>query len=312
MRTSRPESERKAEGERMDGLDARLRAGWLDFARAEQAIARYLLDNMEEVPFETGAVIAAAAGVSEASVARFVRRLGFADLKDLKRDLRRRSRIEAAELDNADSRFRIGGPNQERLARSLQMEQAALAAAYGLAHGKLWDRIVALLAESEHVNCVGFQAVKGLALDFSTRMRWVRAGVRFAEGLGGTYSEILTEDPKRSCVVMVDTAEYSAMTFRLAAEIKQRRIPLIVVTDRYSHWAQEFTDLALEVSTRVDLYWDSTAAISAVLTLLMHAVAEQLGSKAQKRMDELEQIAGNLKTFRKMPRRLGPLKGRRV
>jgi DNA-binding MurR/RpiR family transcriptional regulator len=286
-------------------LDARLRAGWLSFARAEQAIAKYLLDNMDEVPFETGATIAEAAGVSEASVARFARRLGFADLKDLKRDLRRRSRVD---LDNAASRFRIGGPNQERLARSLQMEQAALAAAYGLAHGKLWDRIVALVAESAHVNCVGFQAVKGLALDFSTRLRWVRSGVRFAEGLGGTFSEILTEDPKHSCVVLVDTAEYAAMTFRLAAEIKQRRIPLIVVTDKYSHWAADFTDLALEVSTRVDLYWDSTAAISAVLTLLTHEVAEKLGHKAEKRMDELERIAGNLQTFRKMPKRLWPQK----
>jgi DNA-binding MurR/RpiR family transcriptional regulator len=289
-------------------LDARLRAGWLDFARAEQAIAKYLLDNMDEIPFETGAIIAAAAGVSEASVARFAQRLGFADLKDLKRDLRRRNR---ADLDNAASRFRIGGPNQDRLARSLQMEQAALAAAYGLAHGKLWDRIVALLADSEQVNCVGFQAVKGLALDFATRMRWVRGGVHFAEGLGGTFSEILTENPKHSCVVMVDTAEYAAMTFRLAAEIRQRHIPLIVVTDKYSHWAADFTDMALEVSTRVDLYWDSTAAISAVLTLLTHAVAEKLGHKTEKRMDELEQIAGSLQTFRKMPKRLWPQKGER-
>jgi DNA-binding MurR/RpiR family transcriptional regulator len=258
------------------------------------------------VPFETGATIAAAAGVSEASVARFAQRLGFADLKDLKRGLRRQNR---ADLDNAASRFRIGGPNQERLARSLQMEQAALAAAYGLAHGKLWDRIVALLADSEQVNCVGFQAVKGLALDFATRMRWVRAGVHFAEGLGGTFSEILTENPRHSCVVMVDTAEYAAMTFRLAAEIRKHHIPLIVVTDKYSHWAADFTDMALEVSTRVDLYWDSTAAISAVLTLLTHAVAEKIGHKAEKRMDELEQIAGSLQTFRKMPKRLWPQKG---
>src|SRR5689334_23161317 len=304
---------RTARGEAVgpkDGLDARLRAGWLGFARAEQAIARYLLDNMDEVPFETGAVIASAAGVSEASVARFVRRLGFADLKDLKRDLRRRNRKGAA-LDNAEARFRIGGLEQERLARSLRMEQEALAAAYELAHGKLWDRMVTLLTETDHVNCVGFQAVKGLALDFSTRLRWVRGGVRFAEGIGGTYSEILTDNPQRSCVVMVDIAEYAAMTFALAAEIKRRRIPLIVVTDRYSHWAQDFTDLALEVSTRVDLYWDSTSAISAVLTLLTHAVAEKLGKKAEKRMEELEDIAANLRTFRQIPKRSGALRARR-
>jgi DNA-binding MurR/RpiR family transcriptional regulator len=291
-------------------LDARLRAGWLRFARAEQAIARYLLDNMDEVPFETGAVIASAAGVSEASVARFVRRLGFADLKDLKRDLRHRNRTKGAALDNAEARFRIGGLEQERLARSLRMEQEALAAAYELAHGKVWDRMVKLLAETDRVNCVGFQAVKGLALDFSTRLRWVRGGVRFAEGVGGTYSEILTENPRRSCVVMVDTAEYAAMTFALAAEIKRRGIPLIVVTDRYSHWAQDFTDLALEVSTRVDLYWDSTSAISAMLTLLTHSVAEKLGQNAEKRMEELEEIAASLRTFRQIPKRSSALRAR--
>ena len=62
------------------------------------------------------------------------------------------------------------------------MEQAALAAAYGLAHGKLWDWIVALLAERAHVNCVAFQAVKGVALDFATRMRWVRGGRALRRG----------------------------------------------------------------------------------------------------------------------------------
>jgi len=185
------------------------------------------------------------------------------------------------------------------------MEQQALAAAYNLAHGEIWDRIVDALSNTPRINCVGFQAVKGLALDFSTRLKWVRGGVRFAEGLGGTFSEVLTDDVGRSCVVLVDTAEYAAMTFRLCQEIQRRNIPLIVVTDKYSHWSKEFTDLSLEVSTRVDLYWDSMSAISSMLTLLTHAVAERLGSKTVERMDELEELAGNLRTFRKIPRRVG-------
>ncbi|HEU4825737.1 MAG TPA: MurR/RpiR family transcriptional regulator [Dongiaceae bacterium] len=284
-------------------LEARLRTGWLNFARTEEAIARYLLANADDIPFETGATIAAGARVSEASVTRFVRRLGYADLKELKRGLRTKARVSHSGLDSAELRFRIGGKEQERLARSLEMEQRALAAAYNLAQGRTWSQIVHLLGTADHVNCVGFQAVKGLALDFATRLRWVRPGVRFAEGLGGTYSEILTDDISNSCVVLVDTAEYASMTFRLCDQIKRRRIPLVVVTDKYSHWAKEFTPLALEISTRVDLYWDSMSAISSILTLLTHAVAEQLGASAEKRMDELEDIAGILRTFRKPPRR---------
>ena len=87
-------------------LETRLREGWLDFARGEQAIANFLLANMHDAAFETGAVIAAGAGVSEASVARFARKLGYNDLKDMKRGLRQKSNAKG--LDNAASRFRIG------------------------------------------------------------------------------------------------------------------------------------------------------------------------------------------------------------
>ena len=284
-------------------LEVRLREGWLDFAKSEQAIATFLMDNMHDAAFETGAVIAAGAGVSEASVARFARKLGYNDLKDMKRGLRYKRGADG--LDNAASRFRIGGDEHGRLARSLEMETQALTAAYNLAHGKTWDKIVHHLSTVPRINCVGFQAVKGLALDFSTRLKWVRGGVRFAEGLSGTYSEILTDDLGESCVVLIDTAEYAAMTFRLCQEIQERKIPLIVVTDKYSHWSREFTDLSLEVSTRVDLYWDAMSAISSILNLLTHAVAERLGDKTENRMAELENLAGSLRTFRKIPRRVG-------
>lgn len=307
MRGARNKAEQRQAGAdetAPSALDARLRAGWLDFARTEQAIASYLLANAHDIPFETGATIAAGAGVSEASVTRFVRRLGYSDLKDMKRGLRSKPRRTDDSLDSAELRFRIGGKDHDRMVRSLEMEQRALAAAYNLAQGKVWDEIIDLLSNCDHVNCVGFQAVKGLALDFATRLRWVRPGVRFAEGLGGTYSEILADNVKNSCVLLVDTAEYAAMTFRLCEQIKRCRIPLIVVTDRYSHWAKDYTPLALEVSTRVDLYWDSMSAISSILNLLTHAVAEKIGKPAEKRMDQLEDIAGVLRTFRKPPRRV--------
>lgn len=293
------------------GLESRLRDGWLDFGRTEQAIAKYLLSNMHDVPFETGATIAATAGVSEASVTRFVRKLGYGHLKHLKRDLRGRRALPGAGLDDAAQRYQLGGAEKERLSHSLEMEQHALAAAYDLVHSPAWDRMVEHLSNTERVNCIGFQAVKGLALDFTTRLQWVRPGVHFVEGLDGTYSEILTDDPGKSCVLLIDTAEYAALTFRLCEEVQRRGVPLLVVTDKYSHWAKEFTDLALEVSTHVDLYWDSMSAVSSVLNLLTHAVADKLGSKAERRMNELGRIAAPLRTFREIPKRSGRRSGGR-
>ena len=47
-----------------NALEARLRTGWLNFARTEEAIARYLLAKPDDIPFETGATIAAGARVT--------------------------------------------------------------------------------------------------------------------------------------------------------------------------------------------------------------------------------------------------------
>ena len=50
----------------------------------ERAIAHFLLTNLQTLPFETAATIAQKVDVSEASVGRFCRAIGYRHLKDLK------------------------------------------------------------------------------------------------------------------------------------------------------------------------------------------------------------------------------------
>ena len=53
----------------------------------ERAIAAYLLTNLQSLPFETAASVAQKIGVSEASIGRFCRGIGYRHLKDLKGSL---------------------------------------------------------------------------------------------------------------------------------------------------------------------------------------------------------------------------------
>ena len=56
-------------------------------AASGRKIATYMLANLHELPFQTSASIAAKLGVSESSVGRYCRSLGYAHLKALKQDL---------------------------------------------------------------------------------------------------------------------------------------------------------------------------------------------------------------------------------
>lgn len=264
---------------------------------AERAIAAHLRDNRLMIPYETGATIPGAAGVSEMTVIRFVRALGYANLKDLKDDLRPRTADDARAIDDVMERFRSRRDDHAHLHRSLGLELDAIARAYELATTARWARIVHRLAETERVHVVGFQATQGLALDFASRLKYVRPGVRYAEARAGIYSEVLESDPARSCLVMVDTASYARKGVLPARRAAETGMPIVAVTDRYSNWALEFTEEVLAGHTQVGTFWDSLASLNVILNLLINSVAARLGDRAGQRFRQLAEWGGYFNEF---------------
>lgn len=101
---------------------------------------------------------------------------------------------------------------------------------------------------------VGFQASKGLELDFATRLKYARGSVRFAENHSGGYSEVLENPPEDNCLLLVDTVAYAKKGLLLAERIHNLKIPLVVVIDHISNWAYEYTGQALQILHRSTIH----------------------------------------------------------
>lgn len=274
-----------------------------DLTPAERAVAAFMTSNPRRLPFETAAGIGAAAGVSEMTVLRFVRSLGYANLKSLKAGLAARESEVGGALDDRWQRFRVPAGSNEAMAMSLRREIAALVQVYETATGPAFAQALTVLTAASHVHVVGFQASKGLALDFATRLKYAKPGVRFVEGTSGTYSEIFAEDDGRSCVVLVDTAAYSTTGFRLAERCVSQDLPLVIVTDRFANWARRYTPHVLSVSTQIGTFWDSPSGIGALLNLLLNAVTAEQGAQAEARAARLKDLGAHFKSFGYEPAR---------
>jgi DNA-binding MurR/RpiR family transcriptional regulator len=263
-------------------IEAILRTRMPDFSPSEQSLAVYILDNIQMLPFETGSSIARAVGVSEMTVTRFVRGLGFENLRDLKTRLRVTVTEKDSEIDDYMARFQMHEGRQQILQESLRLELDAIVKAYALTTTEVWDEAANALVKARTVYVVGFQASKGLAMDFASRLLWARSNVIFIDNTSGTFGEIVNADPKQSVVVLVDTAAYATRGIKLAEKLKAMEMPLIIVTDKFSHWAFAFTRFVFEAHTHVKTFWDSTASLSVVLNLMIDAVATRLGPKAKR------------------------------
>lgn len=264
---------------------------------SERAIAAYVRDNLFFVPFETGASLASKIGVSEMTIIRFMRSLGYGNLRELKDSLRASLMDYDRDLDDVLERFQVRHDGLADLRESLELELKAVINAYELTATERWQRIVRLLAERRRVHVVGYQATKGIALDFASRLKYARAGVSFIEDTEGVYVEILEADPAESCLVLVDSAAYARKGLLLARKAHELGFTVVIVTDRFSHFAYELTDLVLQGHTHIKTFWDSTTSLATILNLLINSVAAQLGSKAEERFRFLVELGAHFQEF---------------
>lgn len=257
---------------------------------SERVIANFLLTNRQAVPFETANSLAAKLAISAATVGRFCRRLGYRNFRELK---------TAFKFDVAVAPWPVGeglrsmlqtGSGEPALQRDLDLTIAGVIEVYRLAGTREWRDVVARLAHCSTLHVVGFQTERGLAAHFAHFLQYVRPGVRLADLASGSFAEILIDGTEKDCVVIVETRRYSRQAQLLARHCRQRGLPLVVITDKYCHWASEYTAHILALPTESGIFWGTTVPILAALALLVNGVVLALGNRVEQRLDRVSDL----------------------
>lgn len=271
-------------------LFAQLRSEMERMTASERVIANFLLTNRQAVPFETANSLAAKLAVSAATVGRFCRRLGYRNFRELK---------TAFKFDVAVAPWPIGeglrsmlqtGAGEPALQRDLDLTIAGVIEVYRLAETREWQDVVAHLAHCSTLHVVGFQTERGLAAHFAHFLQYVRPGVRLADLAAGSFAEILIDGTDKDCVVIVETRRYSRQAQLLARNCRQHGLPLVVITDKYCHWASEYTSHILALPTESGIFWGTTVPILAALALLVNGVVLALGNRVEQRLARVSDL----------------------
>jgi DNA-binding MurR/RpiR family transcriptional regulator len=260
-------------------------------SKADRALASYMLAKLSSIPFETAATLAAKVAVSEPTVGRFCRTIGYKSFKDLKEQLREdigdRPWLISDRLREFQQRTLAG---EDQLAQSLQLEMAGLVAVYELAQTDEWKRTVKRLATSKAVYVAGFQTERGMAQFFANQLQYLRDRVHLMDLAGGNFSELLLADHEEACLVIFEARRYSRMARLLAMEARDTGIPTTLITDAFCDWGRDLVDEILVVPTEFNLFWDSTAQMASLTNLLMNGVFIEIGPSVEERMNKVSML----------------------
>tara|TARA_R110002072_G_scaffold11431_13_gene51680 strand:+ start:962 stop:1885 length:924 start_codon:yes stop_codon:yes gene_type:complete len=253
-------------------------------SKAERAIAGYMTGALAEIPFETAASLARKIGVSEPTVGRFCRTIGYASFRDLKEHLKGDVGEHPWLISDRLAEFREDGFDGEpQLARGLDLEIAGLVAIYEQARGEDWARVVARLATTPRVYAAGFQTERGLAQYFVNQLQYLRDGVQLLDLAAGNFAELLASK-ENSCLVIFEARRYSSQAKKLTEAARTAQIPVTLVTDRFCDWGQGAADEVFAVVTQFNQFWDSTAQMASLGNLLINGVFMALGPDVEERL----------------------------
>lgn len=252
----------------MLALETVLKKDWKKFTASEQRLATFFLQHMQELPFETAASIANRLAVSPMTVGRFLKKIGFGDLRGVKASLRAAS-PESGWLSRQITRTLFDDA-------PLNAKLKALSDAHRIPGCAEWPRIVALLAGADKVNIASFQLGRFLGLGFASALQTIRPNTYFADGSDGAYVAALLDSGPKSCIVLLDFRRYSRHFRLLAEEAAARRIATVIITDVYCTWARELTDNVLLLETGFDSSWERLSVAQSLVELLLVDVAKRV------------------------------------
>jgi DNA-binding MurR/RpiR family transcriptional regulator len=260
-------------------------------SKSDKLIASYIERNIAELPFETAKSIAARLDISQMTVGRYLRRLGFDGLDELKAALRRGSRSNPAwQVKGSLDRFQEDLRDGKFLAGLLQQQVDNLGMIYALTTAPQWQQTIDALISASEVYVAAYQNVRGIAQYFAAQLSYTRPRVTFVDGLNGTYSELLDSSVEGRVLFLHDVRRFASKARPLAEEARRAGVKVILLTDEFCPWAEEVSDISLVIPGSHGPLWDGAATMTAVMDLLLSNIIVVLSGKVGERVELLTRL----------------------
>ncbi|PXA99045.1 MurR/RpiR family transcriptional regulator [Nostoc sp. 3335mG] len=276
----------------MEGRTVAARIHDLDeeLSAAGRRAARGLLGNYPLLGLAPVAEFAAGAGVSAATIVRFVAQLGFRSYPDFQRALR-----EELEERQKSPLQRGGAPaasNGETpfLARFLAQSAQRMQETAALVPSGEFEAVCRRIADSRHAcYLAGGRFTDFLAGYLEAHLRLVRPGMRRLDGRPATGADQMIDVRAGDLAVLFDVRRYDPALLAVAQVLERRRAHIVLITDEWLSPIARHARYCLPCRTETGRTWDASAALMGVVEAIVARVTEMNWESARDRIGALEQ-----------------------
>lgn len=286
------------QGTVMEKLTAKIKN--MTLSKTEKRIAEYILENVNTIGLQTVSNVAAAIGTSDTSVIRFIRRLGFANYSDFKKEM-------SAKLIDQYQEAAWGGQKfihaREMINQSEIITDVAACAMENIQKTcaglsmEVVEKIAAILIKSRFKYIVGFRTTESCAVYMKGKLQYLLPNVVRTVGGESAAIESLVDITQEDCILMYSFPVYSEVNRTILDIARKRHVPTILITDSVTSPLAALADIVVSASIAGLGFTNSYLAPICVSEIILFSVNARMDESNKDRATRLDQYLAKHKAY---------------
>lgn len=270
--------------------------------RTDSSIADYVLDHLDTVGFQTSTNLAMAVGVSDASVIRFIRKLGFGGYGEFRNAMNRRiaeqyqSQKDLSPSEKYD--FTRDSLHKDSLISDVtRYTLDNLQQSLSKLDNATVDKIVDTILNSDRKYVVGFRGTACCAQYMASKLILLLPHIIPITHADATAVENVVDITAQDCLILYSFPRYSELCLVLMKMARERGAKIILITDRLTNPLAALADSVAIAHVKGLGFTNSYVVPLSVSEVILLAISGRSNLTSDARIRELDKVIGSERLY---------------
>lgn len=280
----------------MDDLIAKIQG--MTLTRTDTNIAEYILEHVDTIGLQTSTALAGAIGVSDTSIIRFIRKLGFKGYADFRNEMAGRMAKQYDQSRQAASL--LSGEKyiltKDRLKKDSLIRDVSdcildnLEKSFSKLDSETVDQVVDALLKSRRKFVAGFRGTASCARYMSSRLILLLPNVVSITHADFSAIEALVDIEADDCLLLYSFMHYSEINYQLLDIARKNGAKVILITDSYTSPLASRSDIVLVAKVMGLGFTNSYIAPMSISEVILLAVSSRNDAMCAERLSMIDKI----------------------
>jgi DNA-binding MurR/RpiR family transcriptional regulator len=267
-------------------------------SKSQVKIAKYILENLNTVPFFTVGKLAKMTGVSEATVVRFATYLGYSGYPEFQQLMQASVQQQLTTMERLEMSFQVYDEKEKGVYEIFQDDIANIKSTMEKMDMQTFLNAVESLVHSERVYVVASRSAVSLGVFLEYYLNIVLGNTSFIKTVE-EISDQLYGLNKKDVVIGISFARYTRSTVDIMAYAREKGATTIAITDHFLSPLIRYADLPLVAASHMPSFIDSFVAPLSLINALVTYVGKNRSVPFQARLKKLEETWDHFHIFYK-------------